>query len=72
MCNRRMTSCCERNYVCVSMRIRIIIRSYILIGVMIENHYDYLSVHLHISNRVIEWPLQFLVRENMELVLIGR
>ena len=39
-------------------------------GVMIENHYDFLNVHSHVSNRVIEKRLQSLVRERMETVLV--
>ena len=39
-------------------------------GVMVENHYDFLNIHAHASNRVIEKRLQSLVREEMESVTV--
>lgn len=39
-------------------------------GVMVENHYDFLNVHSHVSNRLIEARLQSLVRERMETVSV--
>lgn len=39
-------------------------------GVMVENHYDFLNVHAHVSNRVIERRLQALARERMECVVV--
>lgn len=39
-------------------------------GVMVENHYDFLNVHAHASNRVIEKRLQSLVRAGMESVMV--
>lgn len=39
-------------------------------GVMVENHYDFLNVHAHASNRVIEKRLQSLVRGRMESVMV--
>lgn len=39
-------------------------------GVMVENHYDFLNIHAHASNRVIEKRLQSLVREEMESVVV--
>lgn len=35
-------------------------------GVMIENHYDFLNVHSHRSNRIVEARLQDLVQQNIE------
>ena len=35
-------------------------------GVMVENHYDFLNIHAHRSNRVIETRLQTLVQQDME------
>ena len=37
-------------------------------GVMVENHYDFLNVHAHRSNRVIEARLQQLTQQDMEIV----
>ena len=37
-------------------------------GVMVENHYDFLNVHAHRSNRVIEARLQQLTQQDMETV----
>lgn len=37
-------------------------------GVMVENHYDFLNVHAHRSNRVIEARLQALTQQDMESV----
>lgn len=39
-------------------------------GVMVENHYDFLNIHAHASNRVIEKRLQSLVREGMASVVV--
>lgn len=39
-------------------------------GVMVENHYDFLNVHSHRSNRDIESRLQMLARDRMETVLV--
>ena len=35
-------------------------------GVMVENHYDFLNIHAHRSNRVIEARLQTLAQQEME------
>lgn len=40
-------------------------------GVMIENHYDFLNVHAHRSNREIEQQLQALAHEPREVVEVG-
>ena len=40
-------------------------------GVMVENHYDFLNVHAHPSNRVIESRLQQLAQQPMEQVAVG-
>lgn len=40
-------------------------------GVMVENHYDFLNIHAHRSNRAIERELQRLVQESGETVQIG-
>lgn len=37
-------------------------------GVMVENHYDFLNIHAHRSNRVIESRLQVLTQQDMEAV----
>ena len=37
-------------------------------GVMVENHYDFLNVHAHRSNRVIEARLQKLTQQDLETV----
>ena len=37
-------------------------------GVMVENHYDFLNIHAHRSNRVIEVRLQALTQQDMEAV----
>lgn len=37
-------------------------------GVMVENHYDFLNIHAHCSNRVIEARLQVLTQQDMEPV----
>ena len=37
-------------------------------GVMVENHYDFLNIHAHRSNRIIESHLQGLVQQEMECV----
>lgn len=39
-------------------------------GVMVENHYDFLNVHAHISNRIIEKRLQSIVSDGMECVTV--
>lgn len=39
-------------------------------GVMVENHYDFLNIHAHASNRVIEKRLQSLVRGRMESIVV--
>ncbi len=39
-------------------------------GAMVENHYDFLNVHAHASNRVIEKRLQSLVRGRMESIVV--
>ena len=40
-------------------------------GVMVENHYDFLNIHAHPSNRVIEARLQQLTQQPMEQVAVG-
>ncbi len=35
-------------------------------GIMVENHYDFLNIHAHRSNRIIEQRLQELVQQDME------
>lgn len=40
-------------------------------GVMFENHYDFLNVHAHRSNRVIEKRLQELARQGYETAEVG-
>ena len=37
-------------------------------GIMVENHYDFLNIHAHRSNRIIEQRLQQLVQLDMEVV----
>lgn len=39
-------------------------------GVMVENHYDFLNIHAHLSNRTIEQRLQQLVQQPMEHILV--
>ncbi len=39
-------------------------------GVMVENHYDFLNVHAHLSNREIEHELQELVKCSGETVAV--
>lgn len=39
-------------------------------GVMVENHYDFLNIHAHRSNRIIESRLQELVLQPMEQVAV--
>ncbi len=39
-------------------------------GMMVENHYDFLNIHAHLSNRTIEQRLQQLVQQPMEQVLV--
>ena len=40
-------------------------------GVMVENHYDFLNVHAHLSNRMIETRLQHLTKQPMVQVTVG-
>lgn len=40
-------------------------------GVMVENHYDFLNVYAHISNRVLEARLQQYARESAESIEVG-
>lgn len=40
-------------------------------GVMVENHYDFLNVHAHLSNRMIETRLQHLTKQPMVPVTVG-
>ncbi len=37
-------------------------------GVMVENHYDFLNIHAHLSNRIIEQRLQLLTAQPMEQI----
>lgn len=37
-------------------------------GVMVENHYDFLNIHAHRSNRIIESRLQTLTQQDMEQI----
>ena len=37
-------------------------------GVMVENHYDFLNIHAHRSNRIIESRLQTLTQQDMERI----
>ena len=37
-------------------------------GVMVENHYDFLNIHAHLSNRKIEQRLQHLTNQPLEQV----
>ena len=39
-------------------------------GVMVENHYDFLNIHAHRSNRVIEARLQALTQQDMEKIVV--
>ena len=39
-------------------------------GVMVENHYDFLNIHAHLSNRIIEQRLQQLTAQPMEQITI--
>ncbi len=39
-------------------------------GVMIENHYDFLNIHAHLSSRDIEKELQMLARQEPEKLLL--
>ena len=39
-------------------------------GVMVENHYDFLNIHAHLSNRIIEQRLQQLTQQPMEQILV--
>lgn len=41
-------------------------------GVMVENHYDFLNVHAHRSNRTIERRLQALAVAGGETVVVGK
>ena len=40
-------------------------------GVMVENHYDFLNIHAHHSNRIIEQRLQQLTQLPMAQVAVG-
>ena len=40
-------------------------------GVMVENHYDFLNIHAHLSNRIIEERLQQLTQQPMAQVAVG-
>ncbi|MBR5811991.1 MAG: nucleotidyltransferase family protein [Alistipes sp.] len=40
-------------------------------GVMVENHYDFLNIHSHHSNRIIEQRLQQLTQQPMAQVAVG-
>ncbi len=39
-------------------------------GVMVENHYDFLNIHAHLSNRIIEQRLQQLTAQPLEQILV--
>ena len=39
-------------------------------GVMVENHYDFLNIHAHLSNCIIEQRLQQLTQQPMEQILV--
>ena len=40
-------------------------------GVMVENHYDFLNIHAHLSNRIIEQRLQLLTTQSpMEQIMV--
>lgn len=41
-------------------------------GVMIENHYDFINIHAHRSNRIIEQKLKGLVQTTLESVQVGQ
>lgn len=40
-------------------------------GVMVENHYDFLNIHAHLSNRTIEKRLQQLTQQPMDEIAVG-
>lgn len=40
-------------------------------GVMIENHYDFINIHAHRSNRIIEQNLKSLVQSELEEVAVS-
>ena len=40
-------------------------------GVMVDNHYDFLNIHAHLSNRIIEQHLQQLTAQPMEQIAVG-
>ena len=40
-------------------------------GVMVENHYDFLNIHAHLSNRIIEQRLQQLTQQPMTQIAVG-
>ena len=40
-------------------------------GVMIENHYDFMNIHAHLSNRIIEARLRQLVLQPMRVASAG-
>jgi hypothetical protein len=37
---------------------------------MVENHYDFLNIHAHLSNRIIEHRMQQLIAQPMEQIII--
>ena len=39
-------------------------------GIMVENHYDFLNIHAHLSNRIIEERLQQLTQQPLEQVMV--
>lgn len=41
-------------------------------GVMIENHYDFINIHAHRSNRIIEQKLKNLAQTTLESVQVGQ
>ena len=40
-------------------------------GGMVENHYDFLNIHAHLSNRIIEQRLQQLTQQPMTQIAVG-
>lgn len=40
-------------------------------GVMVENHYDFLNIHAHLSNRIIEQRLQQLAQQPTPQIAVG-
>ena len=41
-------------------------------GVMVENHFDFLNIHAHRSNRIIETRLQQLIQQPMKKIEVGK